>query len=49
MAGFDPMPGRHPRLAVWTAAFVRAGWKPREIAKLFDLDTEDLIDEGAAS
>lgn len=49
MQTFDPIPGRHPRLAVWAAAFRRAGYSLRAIAALFDCDLVELQDAGIPS
>lgn len=43
---FDAIPGRHPRLPAWAAAFRRAGWSLRAIAALFNLDPVELTDAG---
>lgn len=45
----DPIPGRHPRLAAWARAFRRAGYAPRTIAALFNLDLAELADIGVKS
>lgn len=34
---------RHERLAVWTRAFLRAGFKPAFVAELFRMDVHDLL------
>lgn len=49
MQTFDPIPGRHPRLAVWAAAFRRAGYPLRAIAALFDCELTELHDAGIRS
>lgn len=48
MAGLDPVPGRHPRLTIWAAAFRRAGWPLAKIAALFEIDPAELADAGVA-
>lgn len=42
----DPIPGRHPRLPAWAAAFRRAGWPLARIAALFDIEPSTLTDAG---
>ena len=45
---FDPIPGRHPRLAAWAQAFRRAGWPLRQVAALFDIEPSTLTDAGVS-
>ena len=46
MSGLDPIPGRHPRLAVWAGWFRDAGFSARAIAGLFHVELGDLIEAG---
>ena len=46
MAALDPIPGRHPRLAVWAQAFRDAGWSLRAVAALFSVEPVELLDAG---
>lgn len=46
MSAFDPIPGRHPRLAAWAQAFREAGWPLRQVAALFQIEPVELIDAG---
>jgi hypothetical protein len=46
MAVFDPVPGRHPRLAAWAQGFIRAGWTLRAVAALFNVEPVELTDAG---
>lgn len=48
MSALDPIPGRHPRLPAWAAAFRRAGWTLAQVAALFDIDPVELRDAGVA-
>lgn len=46
MDGFDPIPGRDPRLIRWCFQFRRAGYSIRAVANLFNVSVCELIEAG---
>ena len=48
MPPLDPIPGRHPRLVAWAAAFRRAGYRLARVGQLFNIDVAELRDAGVS-